>query len=371
MDNSSDDYIEFDENGYCNYCNTALSLKDSVYFPNAKGEKLLNELIERLKKENSDKEYDCIMGISGGLDSAYLAYLGATKWNLRILAVHIDDGFDTDLAKQNIKNLCEKANIKLVTIKPDKKQFVELTRAYVLAEVPNLAVPQDNVLFAELYSFAKREGIRNFLSGANFSLESILQKGNFHYAYDTRNMKHINKLFGRCKIDKLPTMSQLRKDIDSFILKRETLYPLNYIDYNKERALKELKDYCGFTYYEAKHLENTLTKFIQVYWYYHKFGIEKRKSHLSSLIVTGQMTREDAIEELKKEIYNPIVMEEEIDMILRELDIERAKFDEIMNRSGKSHDEYKTSMYISGYKSLAKLVPQKMKVKIVGFINRK
>ena len=120
MDNSSDEFISFDKQGYCNYCSDALATRDEYYFPNETGRQKLEELIARLKRENKEKEYDCIMGISGGLDSSYLAYLGAVKWNLRILAVHIDDGFDTELAKNNIKKLCEKAHIKLVTIKPDE-----------------------------------------------------------------------------------------------------------------------------------------------------------------------------------------------------------------------------------------------------------
>ena len=142
MDNRSDPYIRFDDKGNCSYCNKALLQMQSIYFPNDEGKRKLNNLIQRLKKENSSKPYDCLMGISGGLDSSYLAYLGAVKWGLRILAVHVDDGFDTDLAKQNIRKLCDATKIKLVTIKPNPKQFNELTRAFLLARVLILAIPQ-------------------------------------------------------------------------------------------------------------------------------------------------------------------------------------------------------------------------------------
>lgn len=183
------------------------------------------------------------MGISGGLDSSYLAYLGAKKWGLRILAVHIDDGYDTDLAKTNIANLCKACKIELKTIVPDAEQFNDLTRAYFLAEVPNVAVPQDNILFACLYDYAKKYGIKYFLSGGNFALEGILQKGNSYQAYDTVNIKAIHKRFGRIPIDKLPLLSQTGRDIDAYIHGIKSLRPLNYIDYNRDRAIKELSDF--------------------------------------------------------------------------------------------------------------------------------
>ena len=164
MDNSSDANISFDQNGYCNYCTKALSeINTTTYFPGEKGKEKLESMLKKIKEENKDKPYDCVMGISGGLDSAYLAYLGY-KWGLRILAVHIDDGFDTEISKENIRRLCEAAHIELRTIKPDAEQFNALTVAYMKAGVPNLAVPQDNVLFAFLYDTVKKEKLKYFLS---------------------------------------------------------------------------------------------------------------------------------------------------------------------------------------------------------------
>jgi N-acetyl sugar amidotransferase len=352
MDNKSDETIKFDKNGICNYCTDALSQIGQVYFPNKEGEKLLEELITRLKEENKNKQYDCIMGISGGLDSSYLAYLGAAKWGLRILAVHVDDGYNTEISKRNIKKLCEKANIKLVTISPDSKQFDELTRAYMLAGVPNLAAPQDNVLFACVYKFMKQQGIRTFLSGGNFALESILQRGNTHDAYDVRNIKDINKRYGRDKLNKLELISNLQRDIDSSILKIESPRPLNYIDYNRDRALLELNEFCGFEYYGSKHLENTLTKFIQVYWFYHKFKVDKRTSHLSSMIISGQMSREEALKLLEEPLYDEKEIKNEINQILKRVDLSKDEFEHVMNMSPKQHTEYKTSRYVKSRKLL-------------------
>lgn len=347
MDNKSDDTITFHKDGQCNYCTDAWKAKNMVYFPNSEGSEKLKVLIDRIKKENRNKQYDCIMGISGGLDSSYLAYLGAKKWGLRILAIHVDDGYDTEISKRNIKKLCNKAKIKLITIKPDEKQFNELTRAYMFAGVPNLAVPQDNVLFACIYKYMRKHKIHTFLSGGNFALECILQRGNTHSAFDTKNLKYINKKFGRTSIDKLPILSEWQRAIDKKVLKIESPRPLNYVDYNRKRALKELEEFCGFEYYGSKHLENTLTKFIQLYWFYHKFHVDKRTSHLSSMIVSGQMTREEALKEMEKPLYDKEEMEKDIDFILQKLDISREEFKGIMNEKPKQHTDYPTSFYYS------------------------
>jgi len=344
MDNLSDDYIAFDENGVCNYYLDAIAqMKSGSYLPNEEGKKKLDEILTRIKKDGEGKEYDCLMGISGGLDSSYLAYLGAVKWGLRIMAVHVDDGFDTELAKQNIKNLCEACHIELKVITPNTEQFNDLTRAFILAELPNVATPQDNVLFACLYNYAKKHHIKHFLSGGNFALECILQKSKG--GTNTMDMVHIrdvNKKFGTKPIDKLPLMTNWQRLWNAKVNGIHTNRPLNYIDYNRNRAIQELKEFCGFTYYEAKHLENTLTKVVQLYWYYNKFGIDKRKSHLSSMIVSGQITREEALKALEKPIYDEALMNKDIDDVLAKLNLDRKIFDEIVARPGKMSSDYKT-----------------------------
>jgi len=345
MDNKSDDTIKFDSNGYCNYCKNALARKSKVYFPNEEGRKRLDNLLKRLKTENKNKKYDCIMGISGGLDSSYLSYLGSVKWDLRILAVHIDDGFDTEISKRNIERISKFPNLDLKIIKPDEEQFNELTKAYMRAGVPNLAVPQDNVLFATLYKFMKEYGLKTFLSGGNFALESILQEGNTHNAYDIKNLKYIHKKFGKGSLDKLIFLSDIRKDIDKYILKIESPRPLNFIDYNKNRAMQELNDYCGFEYYGSKHLENELTKFIQQYWLYQKFKVDKRTSHLSSMIISGQMSKEEALKEYGLPLYDEKKMNKTIEYILNKLDMNKDEFDKIMSEPSHQHRDYPTSIY--------------------------
>ncbi|MEG1662863.1 MAG: N-acetyl sugar amidotransferase [Clostridia bacterium] len=341
MNNKSDKTITFDEVGRCNYCTHALAeINTTTYFPNEIGEKKLKELIGRLKEEGKGKDYDCMMGISGGLDSAYLAYLGYT-WGLRILAVHIDDGFDTEISKKNIQRLVDKTGIKMLTISPDSEQYCDLTRAFIKAGVPNIAIPQDNILFAFLYATAKTYKIESFLSGGNFALECILQTGNTHSAYDLVNIKDIHKKFGKKPINKLKFTTSIKKELERRFLGLKTLRPLNFIDYNRDRAFKELNDFCGFEYYGSKHLENMLTAFAQLYWMPKKFGVDKRTSHLSSMIVSGQMTREQALNILQQPIADEKLLSNYVDIVLDKLHISKDEFENIMKEEPKQHEFYR------------------------------
>lgn len=352
MDDRSDSYIHFDENGVCSYCTEALRLRPNWYYPNQEGKKKLQQMLEMLKKESKGKKYDCLMGLSGGLDSSYLAYLGASQWGLRIAAVHVDDGYDTEISKSNIQKLCSKAGIELITITPDAEQFNALTKAYMKAGVPNLAVPQDNVLFAFLYKFARQHKIKYFLSGANYALECILQKGNTWSAYDLTNIKDIHKKFGEKPIDKLEFISSVRRLLDQNLLGQITLSPLNYINYNRDQAFKELKDYCGFEYYGRKHLENYLTAFIQLYWFPQKFNVDKRTSHLSSMIVSDQITREQALEELQLPLYEEEYMDKVKQLICEKLEITLDELEAMVAAEGKQHTEYRTEILVPAMKKI-------------------
>lgn len=343
MHSISDEWILYDEKGQCNYCNKAFDNIGKIYFPNNEGQKKLNALLSEVKDSGKGKKYDCIMGLSGGLDSSYLVYLGC-KWGLRVLIVHIDDGFDTEISKLNLKKLISVTGFDYEVIKPDAVQFNDLTLAYMKAGVPNIAVPQDNVLFAFIYKKVREHGIKYFLSGNNFSLECILQRGNTYGAMDVENLFAIHKKFGKEPIDKLEFLSSKQMDEDKKELGIKTAMPLNYIDYNREKAFRELKKFCGFEYYGRKHLENILTAFIQLYWFPKKFGVDKRTSHLSSMIVSGQMTREEALEELKEPLYSEQMMSEYIKIIKKKLRISDEEFDAIMKAPAHQHSEY-TDVY--------------------------
>jgi len=346
MDDSSDSTIVFDDNGRCNYCKDAeKQIGSTTYFPNEEGANKFNNLISFLKRKGIKKKYDCLMGISGGLDSAYLAYLGY-KAGLRILAVHIDDGFDTEICKSNIEKLINATGIDLLTIKPNSIQFNALEKAYLLAQVPNITAPQDNVLFAFLYKTAIKNKIKYFLSGGNFSLECILQNGNTHSASDVKNIKDINKKFGSTKLDQLEFISSFKKRFIHKFFGLKTYRPLNYIDYNRDRAFNELYEFCGFEYYGSKHLENYFTMFTQLYWMPNKFNVDKRKSHLSSMIVSKQISREEALSLLEKPLCEPLLMEKCLSIVKKALLISDSEFDEIMKAPIKSHNDYKTEFLV-------------------------
>ena len=341
MDDSSDPTIRFDEAGHCNYCTDALDRKDRVYFPNEEGEAQLQTMLQKIKEDGKGKKYDCIMGLSGGLDSSYLAYLGH-KWGLRVLAVHIDDGYDTEISRRNLERLVAATGFDYRVIRPDPEQYNALTLAYLRAGVPNAAIPQDNILFAFLYDCMRKNRIKYFLTGGNFALESILQRGNTHSAYDLANIKDIHRRFGTKRINKLKFISYLRTRIDKRFFGIKTWAPLNYVEYNRDRAFAELKEFCGFQYYGRKHLENILTAFIQLYWFPKKFGVDKRTSHLSSMIISDQMTRDEALEQYALPLYDETMMQAYIARVKQGLGISDEAFDAIMSAPTHQHTEYLT-----------------------------
>lgn len=344
MDNSSDASITFDENGYCNYCSEAIKSMPTRYYPNEEGRQKFEQMVQTIKSEEAGKKYDCLMGISGGLDSSYLAYLGY-KAGLRILAVHIDDGFDTEITKSNIRNLVEKTNIDILFEEPDPEQFYGVTAAFIKAGVPNIAIPQDNLIFAYLYKYAKKYDLNYFLSGGNFSMESILQRGNSHTSFDKKHIEDINRRFGKTDLDRLQITSGFERKIkDQILLRIKEIKPLDYIDYNKERAIQELEDFCGFSYYGGKHYESILTIFMQRYYLPQKFGVDKRRSHLSSLIVSGQLSREEALRELEIPLFNDEV-NVYIDKLIDTLGITREELDAIMKSPPVDHTTYKVSSW--------------------------
>lgn len=340
MSNESDPTMTFDSEGHCNYCTEAIERLHRDYFPNRDGKKKFNTLVSDIKKSGEGKKYDCIIGISGGLDSSYLAYLLSDK-GLRVLAVHIDDGYDTEISKQNIHKLVNKTGYDYEVITPDAEQFNALTLAYMKAGVPNIAIPQDNVLFAFLYKKMKEYKIPYFLSGGNLAMESIVQKGNTWKNSDVENIKDIHKHFGTKPIDKLEFYSTLEKQIDKYIFQIHTATPLDFIDYRRDVAFKELYDFCGFEYYGRKHLENSLTAFIQLRWYPEKFNVDKRTWHLSSMILSGQMTREEALKELEEPLYDPVQMSEYETLIEKNLGITHQELEDLIKAPAHQHYEYK------------------------------
>lgn len=346
MDNKSDSSITFNEKGECNYCLDTRERKDKEYFPNEEGRKKLEMIIQEIKENTKNDKYNCLVGISGGVDSSYVLYLGY-KYSLRMLVVHIDDDLDTDVAKENIEKLCKAANVDLISIRPDKEEYADIILSFLKAGLPNLAMPQDNILHKELFKIQKKYNIKYSLSGANFSLESILERGDFVNSNDGYHIKKIHKEFGKIPMKKIELTSIFREYIiNKFFNNIKVIRPLNYIDYNLKNVLEELKEFCGYQYYGGKHYENVLTRFLQCYYLPKKFYKDKRKSHFSSMIVSGQMTREEALEKLKEDPYiNQEIFKSDIEILSKYFKITSQELMEYIKSEAHQHREYKISYF--------------------------
>lgn len=343
---SSDASIRFDADGVCNYCTDALARLPSEYFPNAEGKRRLDAIMHKIQEDCRDLPYDCMVGVSGGLDSSYVVYLGY-QYGLRMLCVHIDDDLDTEIAKRNIGNLCEKAGVELLTVRPNMEQYRDITRSLFLAGVPDLAIAQDNILFRALRDTARQYGLLYSLAGNNFSMECILQRGeNPVNSCDKKHILSIQKRFGRVPVTDIRFMSMFDRYIGMrYLHKAKTVYPLNFIDYRMEPALADLDAFCGYTYYGGKHYESVLTRFLQC-WYLPKyFDFDKRKSHYSSLIVSGQMTRAEALAALQAPAYKDDALRDaDFAALAAYIGMSAGEFADLLEQPKHAHTDYPVSM---------------------------
>lgn len=354
MDSQSDKTIRFLPDGTCNYCNEALYRMPTEYFPNSIGKKILDYTMAKIKQDGIGKQYDCIVGISGGVDSSYALYLGY-KYGLRMLAVHIDDGLDTETAISNINNLCEKAKTELIISKPDLNQYKDLIRSFLFAKVPNIAMVQDNIIIAVLNDTAKKFNIKYYLSGVNFALECILERSSGVNALDKKHIVAIHSQFGKGNIDRIRLATFYEKYIyNRYFNRTETVFPLNLINYNLKNSLQELAEFSDYNYYGGKHYESILTRFLQCYYLPKKYGIDKRKSHFSSMIVSGQITREEALNQLSQDPYiDEDLREFDFNYLADYLEMTREEFDNLISLPPKQHDDYPKSI-INNFAGLAR-----------------
>jgi N-acetyl sugar amidotransferase len=341
MDTSDPD-ITFDDNGNCNHCNTYFNVYDKLWLRGQEGEAKLRVLISQIKKEGQGKSYDCIIGLSGGVDSAYLAYL-CHKWELRTLAVHVDAGWNSEIAVQNIENICSTLKIDLITEVINWPDMREVQKSMFKSQVINQDIAQDHAFFAALYKYASSNGIKYVLNGYNIATESILPLAwRGHNAMDTTHIKAILAKYSDRKIVDFPLLSIWKLRLFYRIFYRLKLAsPLNFIEYNKIKALNELKEKLGFIDYGGKHNESKFTKFFQTYFLPERFGFIKKRAHLSGMIVTGQISRNEAISEIEKPLYNSQVeVNNDIDYFIKKIGISRIEFNEIMTAEPDRHENF-------------------------------
>ncbi|PKV48779.1 N-acetyl sugar amidotransferase [Aquimarina sp. MAR_2010_214] len=338
---TTDSEIVFDAEGNCNHCNDALARKNDSWKPNKEGEERLLKIVDRIKKEEKNKEYDCVLGLSGGVDSSYMAYK-AHELGLRPLVVHVDCGWNSELAVKNIENIITMLGFELHTHVVDWQEMKDLQLAYFKANVANQDVPQDHAIFAALYSFAVKNNIKYVLNGSNFATESILPKTWGYGASDLVNLKDIHKKFGKKKLKKFPKVSFFKWYIYfPFIRKMKILKILNLLPYSKDEAIEVMKKEIGWQYYGGKHHESRFTKFFQAYYLPTKFGYDKRRAHLSSLIVSNQLSREEALKEMEIEIYPNNSHIDDMEFVAKKLGVSLSEFEKIIQMPNKSYDDYK------------------------------
>lgn len=330
MDTTDPD-ITFDEDGRCNHCRNFESARGTVWFPDEEGARRLEKMIEVVTAEGRGKEYDCVLGLSGGIDSSYLA-LKAHEWGLRPLVVHIDAGWNSEMAVQNIERIVKHCGFELHTRVVNWEDMRELQLSYLRAAVANQDVPQDHAFFAGLYQFATENKVRYVLNGGNAATEGIFPDAWHAAAMDARNLKAIHDAYGTQPLTDYPLISFSQYYFWYPIVKRMTpLRPLNLIPYSKDGAIAELEA-IGWRSYSRKHGESVFTKFFQNYYLPTKFGFDKRRPHLSSLVVSGAMTRDRALQLLDEPLFDDEELRRDRQYICRKLRISDSEFQELMDR---------------------------------------
>ena len=344
MDTSDPD-IEFDEKGYCNHCRAYFEHVARLNETNEFSGEQLTEVVETIKQENRGQEYDCILGVSGGIDSSFTAY-NAKKFGLRPLLVHFDNGWNSELSVKNIENLVRKLDFDLYTYVIDWEEFKDLQRSFILASVVDIEMLTDHAIMATMFRLARKHKIKYVLSGENIATEFILPKTWMYIIKDTKNIKGIHKQFGDLKLESFPIFGIYELILYRYIYRLDYVKLLNYIDYRKDDAIGIMEKELDWKYYGGKHYESIFTKFFQAYILPKKFGIDKRKAHLSNLICSGQLTRDIALEDMEKELYDPVELEQDKAYVIKKLGFSEDEFGRIMKAASKSHLDYPNGKWL-------------------------
>jgi N-acetyl sugar amidotransferase len=335
---TTDPKITFDGKGVCSHCHKAEGLLRSVRFTREESERRLRSIADRIRTGSMGRDYDSIIGLSGGADSSYTAHI-AHQLGLRPLAVHFDNGWNSEIAVSNIKNIVRTFGWDLVTYVINWEEFRDIQRAFFCASVIDIEMITDHAIMAAMFRIAREHHIRFILSGQNYATEHCMPKSWIWNKQDLRNLKTIHKRFGEAPLKTFPMMSTWRL----LVYRRlffEYVLPLNNINYRKQEAIEELKREVGWRDYGGKHFESVFTKFYQAYILPRKFGVDKRKPHLSALIRNGEITRDQALEELGRPYCDPVELERDREYVLKKLGFSEAEFDAMMLQDRVDHDSY-------------------------------
>ncbi|MDX2048355.1 MAG: N-acetyl sugar amidotransferase [Chitinophagaceae bacterium] len=364
MDNIADPDISFDDKGICNYYYEYREEEKENVLKGDAGEKRLASLISSIKENGKGKPYDCVTGISGGVDSSYLVWK-AKEWGLRPLIVHFDNGWNSETAVSNINNIIRKTGFDLYTIVVNWEEFKDLQLAYIKASVVDIEVPTDHAISGTLQTLAAKYKLKYILSGNNVVTEAILPRTWIYNKGDYVNLRNIHRKYGTLPLKTYPLFGFREQYIYGAGKGIETVRPLNFIDYNKAIAKQTITEELGWKDYGGKHYESVFTKFYQAYILPVKFHIDKRKPHLSTLVFSGQITKQQALEELEKPLYEETELQQEMDYVLKKFGLTRDEFENYMKQPRIEHAVFGRQKHIykrfpilkvlnAAYKSLKK-----------------
>jgi len=348
---TSDPNIIFDGRGWCDYCNNFESTILPNWHTDQKGEDALKLLADRIRKEGKGKDFDCIIGLSGGLDSSYVAYIVKEKMGLRPLLFHVDAGWNTDQAVGNIEKLVDGLGLDLYTEVINWEEMKDLQVAFFRSQIPDQDLPQDAAFFSSLYKFARKYKIKTIITGSNFSNECCREPEEWggYLGLDTLLFKDIHARFGKRPLATFPLVDILvSKIFYQQVIGMKVAMPLNLVPFVKKDAEDELERLFGWQRFQHKHHESRFTRFYEDYWLPRKFGYHKRRAHFSSLIMTGQMTREQALVRISQPEMDEHFLKQEFEYVANKLDLNVDELQEIFEGENKTYRNYRNKRWLIG-----------------------
>lgn len=345
---TTDPQIVFDDKYICDNCHNYWQEVAPNWHTDQRGRQALEQTIEDIKVSGKDKEFDCILGLSGGLDSSYMLHLIVSEFGLRPLVFHVDGGWNSDIAVNNIQVLVDKLGLDLYTEVINWEEMRDLQLAFFKSGVAHLDIPQDHAFVATLYRFAAKYNIKYIMNGGNYSTECVRNPLEWLYhGTDLVQIRDIQRRFGTRKLKDYPFSPILYHKVYLRYLRGvRVVKPLNQLPYTKQTAIETLSQNYGWRSYPQKHFESRFTKFFESYWLPTRFGYDTRKVQYSSLILTGQMNREDALEKLKSPAYNPDTIADEFEYVASKLRITAEELTQYHEMPLKSHRDYRNQEWL-------------------------